>query len=205
MASRGYELARPGPRLARGPAVGKAADRSHRDDLGCPGWMHRRFRRRSTSPTTSSSIDSTKGSATRSRCGSAIAAGPTTRWPKIAQDGGAPRRARRARGERVLIVLPDVPPFAWVFFGTLARGAVVAMGNPHVPVENLEYLVEYTRATAIVTVPEGAPSAARDRRATRQRSARAVRRARRRRPARIPSSRALADGTRRAGAASCAR
>jgi benzoate-CoA ligase family protein len=57
------------------------------------------------------------------------------------------------RGERVLIVLPDVPPFAWVFFGTLARGCVVAMGNPDVPTESLAYLIEYTRATAVVTLP----------------------------------------------------
>lgn len=57
------------------------------------------------------------------------------------------------RGERVLIVLPDVPPFAWVFFGALARGAVVAMGNPLAPPETLAYLVRYTRATCIVTVP----------------------------------------------------
>ncbi len=58
------------------------------------------------------------------------------------------------RGERVLIVLPDAPPFAWAFFGTLARGAVVAMGNPHAPIENIEYLVTYTRATAVITVPD---------------------------------------------------
>lgn len=58
------------------------------------------------------------------------------------------------RGERVLIVLPDAPPFAWVFFGVLARGAVVAMGNPNAPPSSLEYLVRYTRATAVVTVPE---------------------------------------------------
>jgi benzoate-CoA ligase family protein len=58
------------------------------------------------------------------------------------------------RGERVLLVLPDAPPFAWAFFGTLARGAVVAMGNPHGPIESLAYLVVYTRATAIVTTPE---------------------------------------------------
>jgi benzoate-CoA ligase family protein len=57
------------------------------------------------------------------------------------------------RGERVLIVLPDSPPFAWAFFGTLLRGAVVAMGNPDAPAEALEYLVGYTRATAVVTVP----------------------------------------------------
>ena len=60
------------------------------------------------------------------------------------------------RGERVLLVLPDTPPFAWAFFGTLTRGAVVAMGNPHAPIENLEYLVKYTRATAVITVPETA-------------------------------------------------
>ena len=57
------------------------------------------------------------------------------------------------RGERVLIALPDVPAFAWVFFGTLARGSVVAMANPDAPPESLEYLLEYTRATAVVTVP----------------------------------------------------
>jgi benzoate-CoA ligase family protein len=57
------------------------------------------------------------------------------------------------RGERVLIILPDVPPFAWTFFGTLAAGAVVAMGNPHAPIETLSYLVGYTRATCIVTIP----------------------------------------------------
>ena len=58
------------------------------------------------------------------------------------------------RAERVLLILPDVPPFAWTFFGTLAAGAVVAMGNPDVPAASLEYLVNYTRATAIVTVPK---------------------------------------------------
>jgi benzoate-CoA ligase family protein len=58
------------------------------------------------------------------------------------------------RGERVLIVLPDAPPFVWSFFGTLTRGAVVAMGNPHAPIENLAYLVAYTRATAVITVPD---------------------------------------------------
>jgi benzoate-CoA ligase family protein len=58
------------------------------------------------------------------------------------------------RGERVLIVLPDAPPFAWSFFGTLTRGAVVAMGNPHAAIESIEYLVTYTRATAVITVPD---------------------------------------------------
>ncbi len=62
-------------------------------------------------------------------------------------------RAGVRRGERVLLVLPDSPPFAWVFFGVLARGAVVAMGNPDASPEQIDYLVKYTRATAIVTIP----------------------------------------------------
>jgi benzoate-CoA ligase family protein len=63
------------------------------------------------------------------------------------------RRTGVRRGERVLIVLPDTPPFAWVFFGILARGAVVAMGNPDASPEQIEYLVGYTRATAVITIP----------------------------------------------------
>ena len=62
------------------------------------------------------------------------------------------------RGERVLIVLPDAPPFVWSFFGALTRGAVVAMGNPHGPVSSIAYLVTYTRATAVITTPEVAES-----------------------------------------------
>jgi benzoate-CoA ligase family protein len=62
-------------------------------------------------------------------------------------------RADVRRGERVLLVLPDVPPFAWAFFGALAKGCVVAMANPDAPTESLEYLVDYTRATAVVTIP----------------------------------------------------
>ena len=57
------------------------------------------------------------------------------------------------RGERVLLVLPDLPPFAWAIFGTFLRGAVVAMGNPHAPIESIDYLVGYTRATCVITVP----------------------------------------------------
>ncbi len=57
------------------------------------------------------------------------------------------------RGERVLLVLPDAPPYAWAFFGALARGAVVAMGNPDSKPEQIEYLVGYTRATCVITIP----------------------------------------------------
>jgi benzoate-CoA ligase family protein len=55
--------------------------------------------------------------------------------------------------ERVLLVLPDVPPFAWAFFGALKAGGVIAMGNPDAPVDDLAYVLEYTRASFVVTVP----------------------------------------------------
>jgi len=54
---------------------------------------------------------------------------------------------------RVYIVLPDTPPFAWSFFGALAAGGVVTMGNPLSPRDDLAYVVNYVRAGAVVTTP----------------------------------------------------
>ncbi|MEO7327712.1 MAG: AMP-binding protein, partial [Minicystis sp.] len=68
----------------------------------------------------------------------------------------ADRQVRRE--ERVLIVLHDTPAFAWAFFATLHHGAVVTMGNPEVPAQDLAYLVEYTRATVVITNPRAAAS-----------------------------------------------
>lgn len=58
--------------------------------------------------------------------------------------------------ERVLIILPDTPPFAWSIFATLKIGAVLTMGNPEAPPQDLAYLVEYTRASVVITVPRTA-------------------------------------------------
>jgi benzoate-CoA ligase family protein len=55
--------------------------------------------------------------------------------------------------ERVLIVLPDTPPFVWSIFATLRAGAVLTMGNPEAPAADLAYLVEYTRASIVVALP----------------------------------------------------
>ena len=62
--------------------------------------------------------------------------------------------------ERVYIVLPDVPPFAWSIFGTLAAGGVVTMGNPNSPVDDLAYVVDYVRASVVITTPEVATALA---------------------------------------------
>ncbi len=58
-----------------------------------------------------------------------------------------------AQEQRVYIVLPDSPAFAWAYFGALASGAVVAMGNPAAPIESLKYVLGYSRAAALITTP----------------------------------------------------
>jgi len=64
------------------------------------------------------------------------------------------------REHRVYIVLPDAPPFAFALFAALAHGAVVAMGNPHAPVADVEYVLAYSRAAALVTTPDVAAALA---------------------------------------------
>ena len=58
-----------------------------------------------------------------------------------------------APGDRVYIVLPDVPPFAWGIFATLTAGAVVTMGNPVAPAADLARVVEYVGARVVITTP----------------------------------------------------
>jgi len=56
--------------------------------------------------------------------------------------------------QRVYIVLPDVPPFAWAIFATLAAGGVVTMGNPIAPPDDLAYVLAYVKAAVLITTPE---------------------------------------------------
>ncbi len=62
--------------------------------------------------------------------------------------------------ERVYVVLPDMPPFAWSIFGILAAGGVLAMGNPGSPPEDLRYVLDYVKAAVLITTPEVAASLA---------------------------------------------
>ncbi|HEY0082912.1 MAG TPA: benzoate-CoA ligase family protein [Pyrinomonadaceae bacterium] len=52
--------------------------------------------------------------------------------------------------DRVLIVLPDCPEFAWVWFGASRAGAVITMVNPLLPAADYVYYLEYTRARAAI-------------------------------------------------------
>jgi len=56
--------------------------------------------------------------------------------------------------ERVYIVLPDTPPFAWGIFATWTAGGVLAMGNPLSPPEELRYVADYIQASVLITTPE---------------------------------------------------
>ncbi len=56
--------------------------------------------------------------------------------------------------DRVLIVLPDRPEFAFAWFGAAKIGAVIAMVNPLLPAEDYLHYFEYTRARVAV-VDEG--------------------------------------------------
>lgn len=70
--------------------------------------------------------------------------------------GGAEARPE----ERALVVLHDSPAFVWAFFGALAHGLVITMGNPEAPAADLAYLVDYIRPSVIVTTPRVARSLA---------------------------------------------
>ena len=56
--------------------------------------------------------------------------------------------------QRALIALPDGPEFVAALFGTLKLGAVVVMANPGLPADEIQDLLEYTRARVLVTTPE---------------------------------------------------
>jgi benzoate-CoA ligase len=62
--------------------------------------------------------------------------------------------ALRSRGidleDRVLLLLPDGVEFAVSWFGILKAGAVFCMGNPLAPADDVEYLLAYTRARAVI-------------------------------------------------------
>ncbi|HVU50121.1 MAG TPA: benzoate-CoA ligase family protein [Polyangia bacterium] len=53
------------------------------------------------------------------------------------------------RGDRVLVALPDGPPFAAAFFGALKVGAAVAMANPELPAADYAAHLAYTRAKVL--------------------------------------------------------
>lgn len=64
--------------------------------------------------------------------------------------GNALRRLGIDVEDRVLIVLPDRPEFAFAWFGAAKVGAVIAMVNPLLPADDYVHYFEYSRARAAV-------------------------------------------------------
>src|SRR3954471_14063202 len=62
--------------------------------------------------------------------------------------------------QRVYLVLPDTPAFAWSIFGILAAGGVLCMGNSIAPPDDLAYVLDYVRATVLIPTPEVAAALA---------------------------------------------
>src|SRR5262245_12101031 len=59
--------------------------------------------------------------------------------------------------DRVLLVLPDRPEFAFAWFGAAKVGAVIAMVNPTLPAEDFVHYFEYSRARAAVVDASALP------------------------------------------------
>ncbi|MGZ5482602.1 MAG: AMP-binding protein, partial [Pyrinomonadaceae bacterium] len=64
--------------------------------------------------------------------------------------GNALRELGVEMEDRVLIVLPDCPEFAWTWFGAARIGAVITMVNPLLPADDYRYYLGYTRARLAV-------------------------------------------------------
>ncbi len=55
--------------------------------------------------------------------------------------------------QRLYVVLPDTPPFIWSIFATWTAGAVLTMGNPDAPTDELNYVLDYIKASTLITTP----------------------------------------------------
>lgn len=74
--------------------------------------------------------------------------GEAVRWSNRA--GNALREAGMRIEERVLLIMPDSPEFAWTWFGVAKAGGVITMVNPLLMPDDYRYYLNYTRATVAV-------------------------------------------------------
>jgi benzoate-CoA ligase len=74
--------------------------------------------------------------------------GDAVRWSNRA--GNALRELGMRVEDRVLLVMPDSPEFAWTWFGAAKAGGVITMVNPLLMPDDYRYYLDYTRATVAV-------------------------------------------------------
>jgi benzoate-CoA ligase family protein len=79
-------------------------------------------------------------------------------FEKVNRTGNALKELGIGLENRVLVILPDSPEFAYSFFGAIKIGAVAVPTNPWMFAKDYEYLINDSRAQAIVvhesTLPE---------------------------------------------------
>lgn len=79
-------------------------------------------------------------------------------FEKVNRTGNALKNLGIEIENRVLVILPDSPEFAYSFFGAIKIGAVAVPTNPWMSAKDYEYLINDSRARAIVvhesTLPE---------------------------------------------------
>jgi benzoate-CoA ligase family protein len=79
-------------------------------------------------------------------------------FEKVNRTGNALKQLGIEFENRVLVVLPDSPEFAYSFFGAIKIGAVAVPTNPWMFAKDYEYLIKDSRARAIIvhesTLPE---------------------------------------------------
>lgn len=69
---------------------------------------------------------------------------------RSSQFGNALRRLGISVEDRVLLILPDRPEFAFAWFGAAKAGAVIAMVNPLLPADDFVHYFQYSRARVAV-------------------------------------------------------
>ena len=79
-------------------------------------------------------------------------------FEKVNRTGNSLKELGIGVGNRVLVILPDSPEFAYSFFGAIKIGAVAVPTNPWMFAKDYEYLINDSRAQAIIvhesTFPE---------------------------------------------------
>ena len=71
-------------------------------------------------------------------------------FEKVNRTGNALKNLGIEIENRVLVILPDSPEFAYSFFGAIKIGAVAVPTNPWMFAKDYEYLINDSRARAIV-------------------------------------------------------
>ncbi len=78
-------------------------------------------------------------------------------FEKVNRTGNALKDLGIEIEKRVLVILPDSPEFAYSFFGAIKIGAVAVPTNPWMFAKDYEYLINDSRARAIVVHESALP------------------------------------------------